>query len=180
MVKIISISLPEYTIDKKPDYVSLGTKIDEVIASNFDGEILVRSISMTDHPQLTMDQMVKIILEKGTDKYDPNRKAVGHEEFSGYDYDIQAGKVKTEDGRIVGESEGADIIQKFYENALLDRGYRLRIDLLVIYDPAKMILAKKIGDRKPSVHPRLERFMFKFKDPNDKLAALLGIIKILK
>ena len=34
--KIVTISIPEYTIDKQPDYAAIGAKIDKVIEENFD------------------------------------------------------------------------------------------------------------------------------------------------
>lgn len=175
--KIISLSLPDYTIDAKPNYVNLGSKIDKVIEDNFDGkDIAIRALSSTDHPQYTLDELVKIILEKGTDKYDPNRKGVGHEDFKPYCVDLQAGFCTVGKNHF---GEGADIIKKFYENVLLDRGYRLRIDLLLIYDLHQLTQAKKDSD-KPGVHPRLEPYLFRFKNPKNKQRALLGIIKLLK
>lgn len=176
MTKIISLSLPEYQIETKPDYETIGQKIDKTLEENFYGkQIAIRAISLIDHPNLTLDEFVKIILEKGTDKYDPNRQGV--KGFENYDVDFQAGFCT------VGENhsgEGADFVQKFYENVLLDRGYRLRIDLLLIYDFNELKNAKLLDVKKPRVDTRLEPYMFKFKDPNRKASALLGIIKLLK
>lgn len=173
---IISISLPEYKIDKQPDYQAIGAKIDKVLEENFNGkDVAIRALSSTDHPQFTLDEFVKIILEKGTDKYDPNRKGV--EGFEDYDVDFQAGFCTIGKNHF---GEGADIIQKFYENVLLDRGYRLRIDVLLIYDLNQFIQAEKIDQTKSGVHPRLEPYMFKFKDPEHKQRALLGVIKLLR
>ena len=174
---IINLPLPEYTIDTQPDYQAIGKKIDDNLEKNFFGKkVAIRALSLTDHPQLTLGEFVNIIATTGTDKYDPKRKGVGHEDFEPYNVDLQAGfgTVGTDL-----QGEGADIIQKFYENALLDRGYRLRIDLLVIYDLNQLIRAEKEDLSKPGVHPRLEPFLFRFKDPEHKLQALLGIIKLL-
>lgn len=176
MAKVISLSLPEYNIDSKPDYQSIGKKIDNVLEEHFVGlDVAIRALSLTDHPKLTLEQFVKVILETGTDKYDSARKGV--EGFENYDVDIQAGFCtigKNHNG------EGADIIQKFYENVLLDRGYRLRIDLLLIYDLHQLMPAEKIDPKLLGVHPRLEPYMYKFKDPKNKQHALLGVIKLLR
>lgn len=172
--KIISISIPEYTIDAQPNYKAIGDKIDRVLEENFTGkEVAIRALSSTDHTQYTLDELAQVILEKGTDKYDPNRKGV--EGFEDYDVDFQAGFGTV--GKDL-EGEGADIIQKFYENTLLDRGYRLRIDLLLIYDLNQLTKAEK-NPEKEGVHPRLEPYLFKFKNPENKPQALIGIIKIL-
>jgi hypothetical protein len=117
---------------------------------------------------------VNVILEKGTDKYDPNRKGI--EGFEDYDADLQAGFFTVGKNHF---GEGADFVQKFYENVLLDRGYRLRIDLFVVYDLNKLVQAKKKPNT-PGVHSRLEPYLFKFKDPERKQDALLGVIKLLR
>lgn len=178
-VKIVSVAIPEYTIEVQPDYEAIGSRIDEAIAENFEGTFLLRALSITDHPQYTLDQLTDIILKTGTDKYDPNRKGVDHEVFEPYRPDLQAGRITIEHGKIVGESFGADI-KRFYENTLLDRGYRLRIDLLVLYDPAQMIRADKVDDSKPSIQPHLEEYLWRFKDPDHKREALVGMVKILR
>ena len=117
-MKIISISLAEYSIDTKPDYQSIDAKIDKALEKYFNGkDVAIRALSLIDHPQFALDEFVKVILENGTDKYDPDRKGV--EGFENYDIAMQAGYctvVKHHFG------EGADIIQKFYENVLLDGG----------------------------------------------------------
>lgn len=178
-MKIVEISIPEYTIDHQPDYQTIGSRIDEALAKNFEGTYLLRALSITDHPQYTLDQLVDIIVKTGTDKYDPNRKGVDHDVFAPYEPDLQAGTVTIQDGKVIGESFSEDI-KRFYENVLLDRGYRLRIDLLVLYDPNQMIRAEKVDDTKPSVQPHLEEYLWRFKNPEHKEMALVGMVKILR
>lgn len=174
-IKIISISIPEYTIDTQPDYRAIGDKLDKVLEENFnDKEVAIRALSTMDHSQFTLDELARVIVDKGTDKYDPNRKGV--EGFEDYDVDFQAGFGTV--GKDL-KGEGADIIQKFYENTLLDRGYRLRIDLLLIYNLNQLTKAEKHTE-KEGVHSRLEPYLFKFKNPENKPQALIGIVKILK
>jgi len=176
--KIVSVAIPEYTIEMQPDYIAIGEKIDQVIEENFPGQdIAIRAISIADHPQYDLDQLTKIILETGTDKYDPNRKGVAHEEFEPYHADFQAGFGTV--GKDL-HGEGADIVKKFYENALIDRGYRLRIDLLLIYNLHQLMNAEKLDSEKPSVAEHLEPYLFRFKDIENKPGALLGIIQILR
>ena len=177
--KIVTISIPEYKIDKQPDYVAVGSQIDKAVQENFEGTFLVRELSMIDHPQYTLDQMADIILKTGTDKYDPSRKGVAYEEFEPYKPDLQAGEVIIKDGKIVGESFSEDI-RRFNENTLIDRGYQLRIDLVVIYDPKQMVQAEKLDYTKPGTEPHLEQYLWRFKDPERKSDAVMGIVKILK
>jgi hypothetical protein len=171
--------LPEYRIEAQPDYVALGQKIDQALEENFEGDFLDRALSTYDHPQHTVDQLAEIILRTGTDKYDPERKGVAHEEFEPYQADLQAGSISIKDGKLA-EPYGQRLIKLFYENVLLDRGYRLRIDLIVLYDPSQMMLAEKVDQAKPSIEPHLEKYLWRFKNPSNKAAAVKGIIKILR
>jgi len=176
--KIVAISIPEYTIDKHPEYKRVGTKIDLALTENFEGKYLLRALSMIDHPKYTLDELADIIIKTGTDKYDPNRRGVAHEEFEPYQPDLQAGEITIENGKLLSESFAEDV-RRFYENTLLDRGYRLRIDLIVLYDPTQMIRAEKVDHSKPSIEPHLEQYLWRFKNPNKKASAVRGVIKIL-
>jgi len=185
--KIVSVSLMEYTISSKPDYESLGQKVDSVIKRNFpDGHYLIRAIGKDDHPNLTSVQLVEVITKTGTDKYKLDRKSVAHEDFANYDYDIQAEKFEIRDGKIILEdfskvrSLFGEIVYDFYENAPHDRGYSVRIDLLLIYDPKQFDQAQKFNPNLIGVDPKFEKYLFKFKDQNYKSNALIGIVKILR
>ena len=177
--KIVTVSIPEYMIDKQPDYVAVGSQIDKAVQGNFEGTFLVRELSMIDHPQYSIDQLAEIIFNTGTHKYDPNRRGVAHVEFEPYKPDLQAGEVTIKDGKIVGESFSEDV-RRFYENTLLDRGHRLRIDLIVLYDPKQMVQAEKLDHTKPNTDPHLEQYLWRFKDPEHKSNAVAGIVKMLK
>lgn len=175
---IISLPLPDYNIESQPDYKTVGEKIDNVLAENFNGKgVAIRALSLTDHPKLTLDEFSDLIIQTGTDKYDKERTGVDHEAFVPYQPDFHAGFCTVGKNHI---GEGADFIKKFYENATLDRGYRLRIDLLLIYDLNQLTQANKIDENKPSIPSHLEPYLFRFKYPDQKPDALLGIIKILR
>jgi len=177
--KVITISIPEYKIDTQPDYNVVGSQIDKAIEKNFEGTFLIRALSIADHPQYTVDQLADIILKIGTDKYDLDRRGVSYEEFEPYQPDLQAGLLTVKNGKIVGESFGEDV-KRFYEKTLLDRGYKLRIDLLVLYDPKQMVQAEKVDHAKPGTQPHLEKYLWRFKYPEHRPDALVGIIKILR
>jgi hypothetical protein len=185
--KVVSISLPEYSIKSRPNYIKVGKKVDRVIFRNFqDGKYILRAISLDEHKKLSLEKMVSIILEKGTDKYDPKRKDVGHDELSGYDYDIQAGRFEIKNARLIipksykYKTEFGDMVWHFYEHAPFDRGYSVRIDILTIYDPKKLVRAKKLGPKAQKVRKGLNIYLYKFKNPHNKRSALLGIVKILR
>lgn len=186
-VKVIAVSVPEYAVDKKPDYLKIGKFVDKAIENNFkNGNYIYRALSIDDHPGLTLDGLVSIIFQLGTDKYDPTRKNVCHEQFSVYDYDIQAGSFEIRNLKIVIEESDTyptlfgDIIYDFYENAPQDRGYPVRIDLLVLYEPNKLEPAELINPKAARVAPQLAKYLYNFKDKEHKKDALLGIVKILR
>jgi hypothetical protein len=183
--KIIRVPVPEYHVRDRPDYDVIGSKVDQAIGKVLsDGVYIIRSIGLQDHAGLTLDQLVQIVLATGTDKYDSDRTAVGQEEFSGYDYDIQAGPVEVKRGRL--EPDESDdtvfggIARHFFEGAPLDRGYPVRIDLLLLYDPAKMLRARKRDSGAKGVRKGLNKFLYKFRDPADKKGALVGLVEILR
>lgn len=175
--KVVEISIPGYTLEQQPDYTAVGDQIDRAIEQNFEGTFLARVLSVADHPKYTLDEFADVILRTGWDKYDPERKGVAHEEFAPYQPDIQAGEIVVEDGRLRSEPFSEDV-RRFYENTLLDRGYRVRMDLIVLYDPAQLVRAEKLDASLPNVDSHLEEYLWRFRDPNNKSAALKGMIKI--
>jgi len=186
-VIVVSVSVPEYTVKKKPDYLKVGKIVDKAIENYFsNGKYIYRALSKDDHLELTLDELVSIILKLGTDKYDPARKSVCHEQYSVYYYDIQAGSFEIKNSKIVIETTGTystlfgDTIYDFYENAPQDRGHPIRIDLLMFYDAKKLEPAKLKSPESTGVGPRLEKYLYRFKDRENKRGALLGILKILR
>ncbi|HEV2429836.1 MAG TPA: hypothetical protein VGV64_08370 [Thermoplasmata archaeon] len=182
------MSVPPYRVDREPDFPSIGLVVDRAIEGRFpDGKYILRAIGLDDHPGQSLDTLTQIVLSVGTDKYDPKRQAVGHDEFSGYDYDIQAGPIEIRDSRLVLETEDRElgtvfgsIARHFYRGALIDRGHPVRIDLLMLYDPKLVVRARKTHPGARSVQTRLSRHLYKFKEPMDKPRALRGLVRILR
>lgn len=186
-ILILSVAAPEYTVKHKPDYMAVGKKLDEIVEKNFRGKtIAIRGISLEEHPGMTLDSLISIILRFGTDRYDPQRKSVCHEEFEPYMIDMHATPCVVSESGLESEcceelpSVMAESVKDFYEGAPLDRGYPVRLDALLIYDLTQLERAQKVDETKQSVASRLEPFLFRFKDPAKKQKALLGIVKILK
>jgi hypothetical protein len=173
--QVLSIPLPGYRVDSEPDY-SLGVQVDRVIRDHFDvRRIIVRAISSADHVPLTLDELAQVILEEGTDKYDPDRRGVAYEEFEPYHADLQGGTFE------IGKGESSffgGVMKHFYKDAPSDREYPLRIDLLLIYDRDQLVRADRPDPGRPRVRYPLESFLFRFKNPDRKRGALLGIVKI--
>lgn len=186
-VTIVEVAAPEYTVTRAPDFLAVGSKVDRAIEASFpDGRYVLRAIGLDDHPGLTLSALVRVVLENGTDKHDPDREAVGQEEFSGYDYDLQAGPIEVRHSRLV---VGADerfptvfggIVWHFYHDAPLDRGHAVRIDLLILYDPRLVTRAHKFHPEAKSVRRGLDRFLYRFEDRANKKEALRGLVKVLR
>ncbi len=186
-VKVVEVAVPEYTLDPEPDYLAIGRKVDQAIEANFpDEKYILRAIGLDDHPGLALDELVRVILATGTDKHDPGRRAVGHDEFSGYDFDIQAGPVEIRHSRLVADANEpfstifGGIAWHFYHGAPLDRGHAVRIDILMLYDPKQVIRARKFLPGARGVRKGLNQFLYKFMNPKNKRDALRGLVKVLR
>jgi hypothetical protein len=187
---VISVSVPEYTIDTKPDYMGIGRKVDAVIEANFpDGNYVCRSLGSWDHPAKTLDEFVETILALGYDKYDPQREEVDYSAFCAFDHDFHASWFAIAKGAIVQDEAAVipsmfgDIVYHFYEHAPLSRGYPVRIDVLALYDASKMQLAERKNPQTDGLTPEraagLGADLYKFRDPERRTEALVGIVKIL-
>ena len=186
-VKVVEVSVPEYSVIREPDYASIGAKVDRVIEASFlDGTYVLRAVGVDDHSGLTVEELTQAILTTGTDKYDPHRESIGNEEFSGYDYDIQAGPIRIRNHKMVIEPDErfptvfGGIVWHFYNGAPLDRGHPVRIDILMLYDPKCLIRARKFHPRAKGVRKGLNQYLYKFREPMGKKRALLGVVQILR
>lgn len=171
---VLTISLPEYKPNEKPDVLKIGPKLDNLLEKNFYGRsIVIRCISIQDHRGKTLDELADIVLQTGTDKYDATRKGIG------YHIGLEQGKHIDFFGTPAEITDHTDIftlelLNDFYHGAQGDRGYHLRIDLVMIYDSTKLTLVEHLyGDDIE------ESDGFVFNDPDRKADALLGIIKVL-
>jgi hypothetical protein len=185
--RVITINLPEYTLEAEPDYLALGSVVDRRIVESFgDGRYLCRALGKDDHPGLSLDELVAVIVERGTDRYDPDRKGVCHEEFQAYDHDLQAAPFEIRDSHVLLDETYqyptlfGDAVHDFYEKTLYDRGYRVRVDILTLYDADQLELAPKSDPAAPGVAPRLEQYLYRFRDRDRKPEALVGVVKVLR
>ena len=176
-MKTLTLPLPKYTIDAQPDYAALGPRIDRFIETHFPGKrMALRGLYMADHPTLSRTELIDIIQILGTDRYDPNRKGMHHEWYAPYGVDIHAiagevtDKLRALDDPdyIAAPSFFGEFLMDFYESARAERGYSLRIDILIVYD-LDQLLAVPEDDPKG----------YTFKHPDRKPEALLGVINIL-
>jgi hypothetical protein len=170
VVKVIEISLPEYRPNERPESTAIGQKLDQLLAENFYGKtVVVRCVGMRDHPKLTLDELVDLVIKNGVDKYDKERKGIADhmvpEKYRDrfiYGEEITVDKFK---------DSGMDlIIDDFHDGAIGDRGYSIRVDLIMIYDRDAFL-------RLENIYPETtESDVFVFRKPPE--TALRGLIKI--
>jgi len=193
MAVVVSISVPSYDVASPPDAETVGAVLDEAICKNFgqDGvrEVGIRGISLIDHPGHTHDSLAEVILSTGTDRYDPHRKGPLHEAYDPYGVELHvvpctvtATALRSHmcDGSTFyggTQSVMAEAVSDFYAGPPIDRGgVPLRIDLITVYDLAKLegIRIPFHGDEEPPYSA------CRFKDPDNRRDALLGLIKVLQ
>lgn len=135
-------------------------------------DVVLRCIGSQDHPGKTVDELVDIITKTGTDKYDPTRKG------QGYNVGIDQGKHIDFFGTSVKVHAGTDVfttelLDDFYNGSLGDRGYAIRIDIVIIYDASKLTRVEHLYGEDVE-----ESDGFVFNEPEHKPAAVLGVLKI--
>jgi dephospho-CoA kinase len=171
-VPVITIHLPQYRIDAEPNYKSIGKIVDDELRKYFTNRTIVaRGIGSSEHSGKTIDELVEIIKHDGTDRYDPYRKGDRYETIDNKHIDVFGFRRKVGPHMQLFK----DVVYGFYHSALGIHGKAVRIDILIIYDAAKVktVLHQYEGraDKK--------RDGFVFRDPTRKAEAVLGIIKVL-
>jgi len=169
---ILEIKLPNYSVDAEPDHLLIGKIVDNELKSQFPGkQVLVRAIASSEHPGKTVDELVNMIAQKGTDRYDPERAGDRYDNIEGKHIDLFAFPADlSTDNAVFNQA-----VWGFYHSAKVIHGYPMRIDIVLIYDATKMqqVLHQYVG------REDIKDDGFCFKEPNNKPDALLGVIKLL-
>lgn len=170
-MKSIALNLPEYTVDQPPDHQAIGRKIDDVLRQHFMAKtIVLRGIASSEHPDKTPEQLVEIIQNTGTDHYDPQRQGDRYENVEGKHIDL-FGTLTT----VTPIFSVADIIiYGFYHSSIGVHGRPMKIDVLTVYDAAKLTQVPHRYEGRDDVKDD----GFVFKHPDRKIEAVLGIIEV--
>jgi len=171
-IPVYQVAVPEYHVRSPPDHKAIGRKIDAVLKRHFMGQkVVIRCLGSQEHPGKSVDGLVHIIKFLGTDRYDPDREGDRYENVSGKHIDFFAIDFRiSEKGRYL-----ENFIEPFYHWPKKLRGYPVRIDIVIVYDRAKV---KRVLHR---YEDRIDtkRDGFAFKDHSDKPGAIKGIVRIL-
>jgi hypothetical protein len=193
-IPVYTISLPEYTVEYEPDYQFVGSQLDTVVETHFPGKwMAIRGIGLIDHQDMSLDELVATIMEIGTDQYNPNREGVHAAMFKDFTIHLHATPcLVTEQGLRCPhyDAGGCDsvmgkVVSDFYGGTLYDRGYAIRLDILMVYaldelEPVRMHWTPEGPAPSPGPPSPTESCAFIFKHPDQKRKALVGIIKILR
>jgi len=173
-IHVYTIYLPEYQIDQEPDHDAIGAKVDDFIKKHFMGQyVAIRCLGSAEHPGKSTDEMIEIIKTLGHDRYDPNRLGDRYKNIEGKKIDFFAFDY------LIGEdSKMFNVFTwPFYHWRKELAGVPVRIDIIILYDPTKLEQIEFTYAGRENEGVRSDGFVFK--DPNNKPAAIKGIIKIV-
>ena len=133
----------------------------------------MRGLFLGDHPDLSRDELIATIQKLGTDRYDPNRESIHHGWYEEMGVEVHAISCEVTDklwalddeDYIAAPSFMGEFLADFYESARAERGYSLRIDLLLAYDLGQLVVVPVEASQG-----------YSFKDPEQKPTALFGYI----
>lgn len=168
---VLTVSLPDYTVETEPDHSKIGHQVDDVIRGNFAGrKIVARGLSADDHPGRSVDDLVAIIVSTGIDRYDPQRQGDRYTNVDRKQIDL-FGFRRTVTPRM---QLFAALSWGFYHGAIEIHGHPTRLDIVTIYDSTQLraVLHQYEGrtDRK--------RDGFRFVDPQHPSSTVLGVLKL--
>ena len=171
-ISVYAIDVPEYDVRTKPDWRGIGAKLDEFLRELFLGrKIVIRCIGSCEHPGKSLDDLVEIILEQGSDRYDPSRPGDRYENIENKPIDIFALEFKVEPGLAMMEN----IIEPFYTWPLQNGKKPTRLDLMTVYDAGKLEVVEHMYEGRNEV----KKDGFIFKNQENKSETILAIVKLL-
>ena len=168
-IPVYSIKIPEYNVKSKPDHIKIGAVIDELIKKYFIGKrVAIRGISLSDHKGKSIEKLIKVIKKLGHDRYSSRIKGDRYENVEDKKIDFFALDFKIrEKGKYV-----RHLIEPFYEMGIKYGGRPLRLDILIIYDLAKLKRVIHSYEGRKDI----KRDGFVFRNQDNKRDALLGIV----
>jgi len=172
-IPIYTINLTEYQVTTKPDYKAIGVFVDNELKKHFMGQMVgLRALGSQEHPGKSIDDLVEIIKRDGTDRYDSERNGDRYDNIENKHIDLFLLRRKiSAKSKIFWQ-----LAWSFYESPLKLRGTSVRVDLLVIYDLAKLKAVRTTHTHEG--YPVTKRDGFVFREPDKKNEAVLGIVKI--
>jgi len=172
-IPVYTIKIPEYDVnEKRPNHKKIGEKLDKIIKQHFlNKKIAIRALGSQEHEGKSQENLIKIIKQTGTDRYDSKREGDRYENVERKKIDFFAWKLKiTKEFNLM-----KLFILEFYRWPKKSRGYPVKVDIIIIYDPNKL----KTITHRYKWRRDIKRDGFVFKNQKNKKGAILGIIKII-
>lgn len=172
-IPVFTVNLPGYSVDKEPDYKRIGKIVDDEIRCHFLGQtIAVRGLGSQEHPEKSVDDMVEIIKELGTDRYDPNRAGDRHENIENKQIDLHVLR------RTVSEKSQIfwQLAWSFYEFPRKLGKPPVLVDILIIYDIKQLKALRTVHNHDGKLVTKRDGYIFR--DPSNKPRAVKAIFKI--
>lgn len=169
---IFKVPIPNHKPGKEPDHRVVGNKLDTLLKKHFMGrKVVIRCIGSQDHPGISLNKLTNVVAKTGTDKYDSARIGFGYEEFKrkGIKVDFYAEPLEITKATTFMPQQ----IWEMHHSAIGDRGFGVHVDLVLIYDADQVEMVTNLYGS----HSTSDGYVFK--NPTNKQAALLGIIKII-
>lgn len=169
-IPVFTVHLPEYKVDTEPNHKAIGKVVDECLKEHFLGQtVVVRGLSSVEH-QKSVDELIEIIKQSGTDHYDPGRIGDRYDNIKGKHIDLFAFRRKiTERAQLF-----KDLSWGFYHGAIAIHGKPVRLDILTVYDASQL----KAVVHQYKGRTDIKRDGFVFRNPSDKASVLRAIIRI--
>ena len=165
---VFVINIPEYKVDKKPNFDKIGKKVDLILKEKFlHQKIAIRALGSQEHPGKTAEDLIKIIQEIGTDRYDPIRKGDRYENIDSRQIDFFALDFFVE--------QSGEYFKYFVEPFYSYPPTPVRIDLVIVYDMEKLEVVEHQYEGREG---EIKRDGFVFKDKDKKADAIKALIHI--
>lgn len=168
-----NIKIPKAYWEKRPDFESIGRKIDGCLKKHFLGKrVAIRALGSSEHKGKSADEVIAIIKRLGHDHYNLSRKGDRYENIDNKKIDFFA-----LDFRVKPSGEYfRQFVEPFYFWPIADREKPIKIDIAIVYDSAKL---RRVVHRYKGRENEMKKDGFVFCDPEKKADAVLGIIKII-
>jgi hypothetical protein len=148
----------QYDGNKAPDYKAISAQIDEHLRKHFKGQkIVVHAISSEDHHDRNIEDVLKDLIQHGTEKAEVHEKGKQPDKKSNYDFL----------GNYHAINDKSNVMDAF------ENDDQLKVDLIAVYDP-EHVEKTTYSDKSKGVGDA-----YKFKHPDKKPAALKGVLKIV-
>jgi len=165
MAQESEVYVPAYDVSKQMEYKKIAEQIDAHLRDKYEGQkVVIRSLSASEH-QEPLDDIIERIKSTGTDRNEPEKQGRGYEkvncDFFGTYHEVHKSSNMIEPA-----------IRKFYEKPKENGKPPMKVDLVLIYE-AEHVEKVPYEDKDHDMHDA-----YKFRNPDNKQAALKGIIKI--